>query len=67
LVRPDQLETGTIYPPVSELRVAARAIAEALVFHLRDTGYGRQYHDDQVAEAVDRAMWWPDYLPYLAG
>jgi len=67
LVRPDQLEGGTIYPPVSELRVAARAIAEALVFHLRDTGYGRQYHDDQVAEAVDRAMWWPDYLPYLAG
>jgi len=67
LVSPEALRGGTIYPPVSELRTVARAIAQALVFHLRDTGYGRQFHDGQVAETVDRAMWWPDYLPYIAG
>jgi malic enzyme len=61
LVADDRLALGAIYPPISDLRVAARAIAVALVRHFRDTGYGRQYHDDEIELAVDRAMWWPDY------
>ena len=35
-----------------------------LVRHFRDTGYGRQFRDEEIEPAVDRAMWWPDYLPY---
>ena len=61
LVGEDRLAQGAIYPPITDLRVAARAIAVALVRHFRDTGYGRQYHDDEIELAVDRAMWWPDY------
>jgi hypothetical protein len=37
------------------------------VKHLRDSGYGRQFRDEQIADAVDRAMWRPEYLPYQAG
>ena len=62
LVGPDRLEVGAIYPAIGELRVAARAIGVALVRHFRDSGYGRQLRDDEIELAVDRAMWWPDYL-----
>jgi malic enzyme len=67
LVTADRLASGAIYPPVTDLRRIARTIAQALVRHLRDTGYGRQYPDDAIESAVDRAMWWPDYIPYLPG
>jgi malic enzyme len=66
LVADEPLANGTIYPPVSTLRSVARVIAEALVVHFRDSGYGRQLRDDQIPEAVDRAMWRPEYLPYVA-
>lgn len=66
LVADQSLANDTIYPPVSTLRSVARAIAEALVVHFRDSGYGRQLRDDQIADAVDQAMWRPDYLPYIA-
>jgi malic enzyme len=65
LVTDEQLANGTIYPPISTLRPVARAIAEALVMHFRDSGYGRQLRDDQVPDAVDRAMWRPEYLTYV--
>ncbi len=64
LVGEERLAAGAVYPPIPELRVAARAIAIELVRHFRDTGYGRQYTDDEVERVVDRAMWWPDYLPF---
>ncbi|HEY8135921.1 MAG TPA: malic enzyme-like NAD(P)-binding protein, partial [Candidatus Limnocylindrales bacterium] len=66
IVGDDALVNGMIYPPVSTLRPVARAIAEALVVHFRDAGYGRQLRDEQVAEAVDKAMWRPEYLDYAA-
>jgi len=58
-----RLASGALYPPISELRTAARAIAIALVRHAQQSGYGRQYHDEEIEPAVDRAMWWPAYLP----
>jgi malic enzyme len=64
LVPDDRLARGAIYPPISALREVARTIAEALVVHLRDSGYGRQLRDDQISRAVDRAIWRPEYLPY---
>ncbi len=66
LVADESLANDTIYPPVSTLRSCAREIAEALVVHFRDSGYGRQLRDDQIAEAVDQAMWRPEYVPYVA-
>ena len=64
LVSAERLAAGAIFPPIDDLRIAGRAIAIALVRHFRDTGYGRQFHDAEIEPAVDRAMWWPDYLPY---
>jgi hypothetical protein len=37
------------------------------VRHFRDSGYGRQYRDEEIEPAIDRAMWWPDYLPLVVG
>jgi malic enzyme len=63
LTTAERLAAGALYPPVTELRSVARSIALAVVRHLRDTGYGRQYRDEEIPTAVDRAMWWPEYLP----
>jgi malic enzyme len=63
----DRLKSGAIYPPVGELRRVARAVAVEVVRHLRDTGYGRQYRDEEIEPAVDRAMWWPEYSPFIPG
>ena len=67
LVSAERLASGAIYPPISELRHVARAIAVTVVRHLRDTGYGRQFRDEEIEPAVERAIWWPDYLPVVAG
>jgi malic enzyme len=64
MVTDERLATGAIYPPINDLRVAARTIALAMVRHFRDSGYGRQLGEDEIEMAVDRAMWWPEYLRY---
>jgi malic enzyme len=63
-VTPARLASGAIYPPIPDLRWIARRIAVAVVRRLRDTGYGRQFRDDEIEPAVDAAMWTPDYEPY---
>ena len=60
-VSPERLAAGVFYPPISDLRPVARAIAIRLVRHARDSGYGRQFRDEEIEPAVDRAMWWPAY------
>jgi malic enzyme len=67
LVSADRLASGAMYPPIRDLRPIARTIAIAVVLHLRDRGYGRQYRDEEIAPAVDRAMWWPEYPPFVVG
>ena len=64
-VSDDRLATGGIYPPIADLRHVARRVAIGVVRRLRDTGYGRQYRDEEIEPAVDRAMWQPEYLPYV--
>jgi malic enzyme len=59
-----RLASGGIYPPIWELRSIARRIAIAVVLRLRDTGYGRQFRDEDIEPAVDGAMWAPDYVAY---
>jgi malic enzyme len=60
-VTPDRLAAGALYPPVSQLRDVARAIAIRVVCQARDCGVGRGFHDDQIDRAVDAAMWLPAY------
>jgi malic enzyme len=63
LVSEERLRTGALYPPVAELRAVARAIAIAVTRTARDDGSGRALSDPEIEAAVDRAMWWPDYVP----
>ena len=67
LVTHQRLANGALYPPVDELRVCARSIAIAVVRYLRDSGYGRQYRDEEIARTVDRVMWRPEYVRFTAG
>ena len=67
LVSDERLASGAIYPPIADLRRVTRTIAVAVVRHLRDSGYGRQYRDEEIEPAVDRAMWWPEYLSFVPG
>jgi malic enzyme len=60
----ERLTAGAIYPPIEDLRTIARRIGIAVVRRLRDTGYGRQFRDEDIEPAVDGAMWTPDYVPY---
>jgi malate dehydrogenase (oxaloacetate-decarboxylating) len=59
-----RLAAGGIFPPIAELRQIARRIAIAVVRCLRDTGYGRQFRDEEIEPAVDEAMWTPAYRQY---
>jgi len=63
-VSDDRLRAGALYPRIAQLRAVARAIAIAVVRHARDSGEGRRYADEEILHAVDRAMWWPAYLPF---
>lgn len=63
-ISPDRRAAGGIYPQINDLRPIARRIAIAVVRRLRDTGYGRQFRDEDIEPAVDAAMWTPEYRPY---
>jgi malic enzyme len=63
-ISPERRAAGGIYPPISDLRSIARRIAIAVVRRLRDTGYGRQFRDEDIEPAVDAAMWTPEYHAY---
>ncbi len=67
LVSADRLASGAIYPAIGDLRRVAQTIAVAVVRHLRDSGYGLQFRDEEIEPAVDRAMWRPEYRPLVPG
>jgi len=67
LVSAERLGDGAIYPRIADLRRIGRSIAIAVARELRDTGYGRQYRDEEIESVVDATMWWPDYQPFAAG
>jgi malic enzyme len=67
MVSDDRLAVGALYPAVADLRKVSRAIAAKVVCQSRDCGVGRLYRDEEVFEAVDSAMWYPEYLPYRFG
>ena len=64
MISNERLASGALYPAVSELRGVSRQIAMKVVCQSRDCGVGRLYRDEEVADAVDAAMWYPEYLPY---
>jgi malate dehydrogenase (oxaloacetate-decarboxylating) len=66
MVSPERLAVGALYPAVADLRKVSREIAAKVVCQSRDCGVGRLYRDEEVYDAVDSAMWMPEYLPYEA-
>jgi malic enzyme len=63
----DRLAAGALYPSQSALRDVSRRIAVRVIREARDAGTGRVMADEEIEPAVDAAMWWPDYQPYLSG
>lgn len=60
----ERLRAGALYPTIPELRWVAREIGIAVATHVLETT-GR-IANDPVEDMVDRAMWWPAYLPLTA-
>jgi malic enzyme len=62
----ERLAAGAIYPTVDRLREVTRAIALAVATAAREDGLAALASDADLRAAVDAAMWWPDYVPYVA-
>jgi malic enzyme len=64
-VSDERLASGALYPTVDRLRVATRAIALAVAAAARDHGLAGLDDAADLEAAIDAAMWWPDYVPYV--
>jgi malic enzyme len=64
-VSAERLARGALYPAVDELRSVTRAIAFAVADAARVDGLAGVGADADLGVAVDAAMWWPDYVPYV--
>lgn len=60
-VTPGRLAEGALYPDQSMLREVSRRVACAIVNVARDLRIGRSIPAEQVASAVEAAMWQPGY------
>jgi malate dehydrogenase (oxaloacetate-decarboxylating) len=65
-LRPEDLEAGALYPPISTLRRVTGRIAEAVVRQARADGVARDAPGDDVAQRVADAMWDPAYVRLVA-
>ena len=65
-VSPRDLASGSIFPPISDIRRVTARIAEAVVRAAISEGVARHPLDDaQIGPAVAAAMWEPVYLPMV--
>lgn len=55
------LQSGTLFPPLSELRDITHKIAVAVVKETNRLDLGNNISDDGISEAVKAMMWFPDY------
>jgi malate dehydrogenase (oxaloacetate-decarboxylating) len=56
--------SGSLFPPVRDLRRVTAGVAAAVVREARECGVGRAIRDEDVERAVAEAMWDPAYLPF---
>ena len=64
-VQRERFEAGAIYPPIDRLREVSRAIAVAVADEAVRSGSAGAAPDEATEAAVDAAMWWPAYVPYV--
>jgi malic enzyme len=63
-VHQGELEVGSLFPAVQDIRRVTAKVAEAVVREARETGVARRVLPDaEIPEAVADAMWTPTYLP----
>jgi malic enzyme len=65
-VRPEDLESGALFPPISSLRRVTAHIAEAVVRQARADGVAPDVPGDDVPRRVAEAMWDPAYVRLVA-
>jgi malic enzyme len=63
-VTADRFAEGGIFPPVGHLRAISRAIATAVAEEARRTGVSGLADDVPTEQAVDDAIWEPQYVEY---
>jgi len=61
----ERLAAGALYPPVESLSDVSRAVATAVAREAIDSGVARVHSDVDLEAAIDEAMWWPSYVPYI--
>ena len=61
----ERLAVGALYPAVESLGDISREVAIAVAREAVDSGVARVAPGTDLAEAVDEAMWWPAYVPYI--
>jgi malic enzyme len=64
-VSDERLAAGALYPPVESLGAISRAVAVAVAQEAVDSGLARVRPGTDLADAVDEAMWWPIYVPFI--
>lgn len=60
----ERVARGALYPAVSQLRPTSRAVTLAVAREALASGLAG-VPGDNLEAAVDAAMWWPAYVPYL--
>jgi malic enzyme len=55
--------SGSLFPPITDVRSVSRTLAIAVGEEARREGVAREL-DTPADQLVDEMMWWPEYLPY---
>jgi malate dehydrogenase (oxaloacetate-decarboxylating) len=61
LVSEADLAKGALFPPLTQLRDVSARIAVAVVKEVNNLGLGKGIPEADIVQAVDDAMWYPDY------
>ena len=64
-VSPERFAQGALYPPIDALRAISRRIAVAVVDEARRAGVSELSDEVSSAQAVDEAIWDPQYVDYV--
>ena len=62
-VSAEDLQAGSLFPPIRDIRRVTVRIAARVVRAARDCGVGRLMDDGEVERQVAMAMWEPSYVP----
>ncbi len=57
------LATGSLFPPLPELRSISRKIAERVARQAMEDGVATEIDDGELKDRLDELMWSPEYLP----